>query len=322
MSSSLPEENEVLEYFSSLSNWGRWGVDDEVGTLNLVTDAKRAQAARLVRLGRVVSCAWDIETGHRPDDVGAPPQRYMLGTGQGLGDPARVPPPGAVPGDRQAGATEFLGMAYHGYRITHLDALSHISWDARMYNDRPAELVTVAHGATVLDVRRARTGIVTRGILLDAAGHRGIPWLEPDEFVTPAEVGAMLASRDLRAEAGDALLLRTGYGRKLLERGPDALGAGHAGWHASCLPWLHRNGIALIAADHSVDAVPSGYPHLRTPVHAIGISTIGIWLMDCCDLEPLAVACEELGTWEFQFVVAPLPFTGATGSPVNPLALF
>jgi kynurenine formamidase len=322
MVSPLPDEDEILGYFTTLSNWGRWGAGDERGTLNLVTDARRAHAARLVRRGHVVSCAWDIDTGHRPDDIGAPPQRYMLGTGQGLADPARVQPKGAVAGDRQAGASEFLGMAYHGFRITHLDALSHISWDARMYNDRPAELVTVSHGATALDVRAAREGIATRGVLVDAARHRGAPWLEPGDFVTPDVVEAILATAGLRAEEGDALFLRTGYGRKLRERGPDAIGAGHAGWHAACLPWLHHNGVALIAADNSVDAVPSGYPHLRTPVHAIGIAAMGLWLIDNCDLEALAQTCEEAGTYEFQLIVAALPFAGATGSPVNPICLF
>lgn len=321
MATSLPTEDEVIGYFTTLSNWGRWGADDERGTLNFIDDTKRVRSAALARLGRVISCAWDIDTDHRTDDIGAPPQRYMLGTGQGLLDPGRVYPPGGPTGDLQAGASEFLGMAYHGYRITHLDALSHISWDARMYNDRPAEQVTVAHGATVLDVRAARSGIVTRGILIDAARHRNVSWLEPPDCVTASDLEEILTQIGLVPEKGDALLLRTGHGRRLIELGPDRPGSPHSGWHASCLPWLHRNGVALIAADHSVDVVPSGYGRVRTPVHAVGIAAMGLWLVDNCNLERLADECERAGSFEFQLIVAPMPFVGATGSPVNPIAL-
>lgn len=319
----LPSEADVLEYFETLSNWGRWGDDDVLGTLNLITAEKRVAASRLVRHGRVVSCSWDIDTRLQADDVTAPPMRWMITTGQGLADEHRLLPEAILPTDRQAGVSEFLGLVYHGYRITHLDALSHIFWDRKMYNGHPSELVSSSHGATVHAVTNARQGIITRGLLLDVPAHRGAAWLEPGEFVTPDEIEDILKNAGVEAQEGDALLLRTGYGRRRLEQGPDHVhSAGRAGWHASCLPWFHRHGVALIAADVAADVIPSGYSGVRIPIHAVGIAAMGLWLLDNCNLEPLADACRELESAEFEFVVAPIPFVGATGSPVNPLAVF
>lgn len=319
----LPTEEEVLDYFSTLSNWGRWGDDDVLGTLNLISDAKRVSASRLVRTGRVVSCSWEIQTGIQRDEMAHPPMRYMVGTGQGLGDEYRSLPHGLLPTDRQAGASEFLGMVFHGYQITHLDALSHIFWDHKMYNGKAAEMVNSHFGAEVHDVLSARLGVITRGIIIDAAKHRGVPWMEPGEFVTPDEIDDILRAAGIEAEEGDALLLRTGYSRRRTENGPDNVyQAGRAGWHAACLPWFHQHGISLIGADVAADVVPSGYDRVRIPIHAVAITAMGLWLLDNCNLEPLAQACDELGTSEFELMFAPLPFKGATGSPVNPLAVF
>ena len=134
---TVPTENEVLGYFDSLSNWDRWGTDDQLGTLNHITAAKRAAAAAEVRDGVVVSCAWDVDTIPRVDHIFGPAQRFMLGTGQGL--PAEP---------RGGGALEHIGLVYHGYTVTHLDALSHIFWDRRMYNGASADAVSSFLGAT------------------------------------------------------------------------------------------------------------------------------------------------------------------------------
>jgi kynurenine formamidase len=320
---TIPTEAEVLEYFDRLSNWGRWGDDDVLGTLNLITDEKRVQASRLVKRGVTVSCSWDLDTNLQADDVAGPPLRYMVTTGQGLGDEHRVLSHGLLPTDRQAGVVEFLGLVYHGYRVTHLDALSHIFWDAKMYNNVPAELVTASFGATAHAVTNVKGGIITRGVLIDVPKHRGVPWLEPGEFVTPDELDAVLASTNTTVGEGDAVLLRTGYGRRRLDNGPDrVLEVGRAGWQAGCLPWFHDHGVSFIAADTAQDVVPSGYDNVRIPIHAVGITAMGLWLLDNCNLEPLADTCGELGTYEFEIMLAPVPFVGATGSPVNPLAVF
>jgi kynurenine formamidase len=319
-----PTEEELLGYFTRLSNWGRWGPGDSLGTVNHITDSRRARAAALIRSGVTVSCARPIDPGPSADDGpdGVSPQRFMLRTGQGLADPGRVPRDGVATGDRQEGAAEYLGYAAHGYRITHLDGLSHIFWDRTMYNGRPAERVSAYRGAVEHDITAVRGGIVTRGILVDAARHRGVPWLEPGDGVTDAELRAILSATGITAGAGDALLLRTGYGRKRREQGADAPAAGHPGWHASCLPSLHEWDVSMVGADTAQDVVPSGYPALRLPVHAVGIVAMGMPLLDNADFEDLARQCELHRRWEFFFTLAPLPFAGSTSSAVNPLAIF
>jgi kynurenine formamidase len=192
-----------------------------------------------------------------------------------------------------------------------------------MYGGRPAGLVTRADGARHNAVTAAAQGIATRGVLLDVARLRGVDWLEPGEGVFPDELDAAEARAGVRVGRGDAVLLRTGYGRKKRERGPDRVqDVGRAGWHAACLPWLRERDVALIGADTAQDVHPCGYPGFRSPVHAIGIVAMGLWLLDNCDLEPLAEACARAGRCEFMLQVNPLRLAGVTGSPVNPIALF
>jgi kynurenine formamidase len=309
-----PSEAEVLAWFDSLSNWSRWGADDQLGTLNLVTPERRRRAAELVRAGIPVSCAWEIDPRPARDQAFGPPQRFMLATGQGLDEREAAA--------RWAGASEFIGLVFHGYSVTHLDALSHYFWDRTMYNGRPAAKVTSAQGATVHAMSALPDGVTTRGVLLDVARVREVRWLEPGEGVFPDDLEAAEQLAGVRVEAGDAVLLRTGYGARKHERGPDDVRAvGRAGWHAACLPWLHERDVALIGCDTAQDVHPSGYPSMRSPVHAIGIVAMGLWLLDNCDLEELAATCERLGRHEFQLQLAPLRIAGATGSPVNPIAL-
>ena len=319
-----PTEEELLGYFTRLSNWGRWGPDDNLGTVNHITDEHRARAAGLIRSGVAVSCARPITPGSSAEDgaTGIAPQRFMLRTGQGLADPDRVARDGIELSDRQEGAAEYLGYAAHGHRITHLDGLSHVFWDRMMYNGRPAERVSAHRGAVEHDITAVRGGIVTRGILVDAARHRDVPWLEPGDGVTDAELRAILSAAGLTAGPGDALLLRSGYGRKRQEQGADSPAAGCAGWHASCLPSLHEWDVSMVGADTAQDVVPSGYPAVRLPVHAVGIVAMGLPLLDNADFEDLARQCERHRRWEFFFMLAPLPFTGSTSSAVNPLAVF
>ena len=319
-----PTEEELLGYFTRLSNWGRWGPADSRGTVNHITDEHRARAGGLIRSGVAVSCARPVDPGPSADDgpQGIAPHRFMLRTGQGLADPGRVPRDGIAPGDRQEGAAEYLGYAAHGYRITHLDGLSHIFWDRMMYNGRPAERVSAHQGAAEHDITAVRGGIVTRGILVDAARHRNVPWLNPGDGVTGVELRAILSATGITVGPGDALLLRTGYGRKRREQGADPPAGGHPGWHASCLPSLHAWGVSMLGADTAQDVVPSGYPAVRLPIHAVGIVAMGMPLLDNADFEDLARQCELDQRWEFFFTLAPLPFAGSTSSAVNPLAVF
>ena len=320
-----PTEAEVLRWFESLSNWGRWGDNDQLGTLNLIDAGHRRKAAGMVVEGVSVSCAWDISTNLQVGDHFGPPQRHMLMTGEGLADPHRVTPPHPVPGvdlSRAAGAVEYFGCVFHGVNITHLDALSHVFWDRKSYNGKPAELVNAVFGATNLAVTGIRDGIFTRGVLIDVPALRMVDWLEPGEAIFPEDLEAAEKAQGVRVSTGDVVLLRTGYARRKRDQGAVPPQNGQAGWHAACLPWLHERGVAAIGCDTAQDVVPSGYAQLALPIHSIGIVAMGLWLLDNCDLEALAATCARLRRWEFCFTVAPLRIEGGTGSPVNPLAIF
>lgn len=316
-----PSDADVLGYVDELSNWGRWGQDDELGTLNLITAEARQRAAKLVREGLSVSCAWDIETAPHPDQLYGPPVRWMILSGQGGGD-----------GDTSEtaeslgrGAAEWFGLAFHGLSDTHLDAPSHKFWRGRMYNNRPAELVTSWSGARENAVTAAHDGIVSRGVLLDVAAVRERPWLEAPDGAHAADLDAAEQSEGVRVEAGDFVLLRTGGGLKRRERGRSDVardGIQESGWHADCLPWIYERDVAAIGADTAQDIYPNPYSGVGSPIHIVGLVSMGLWLLDNMDLEELAVTCNRLQRWEFYFSVAPLRIRGGTGSPVNPIAVF
>jgi kynurenine formamidase len=190
-----------------------------------------------------------------------------------------------------------------------------------MYNGRSHSLVDAATGSAWAAVTAAANGIVTRGVLLDVARVRGVPWLEPGEGVFPGDLEEAERRQGVRVRPGDAVLLRTGRGRVRHEGGA-AGGIAQAGWHASCLPWLHERGVAMIGADTPQDVQPSGYADVLMPVHAVSLVAMGLWMVDNCDLEACATTAAELGQWDFHLTVAPIRFTGTSGSPVNPIATF
>ena len=175
---TIPTEQEVLGWFDSLSNWGRWGDDDELGTLNLITDAKRKQAAGLVSEGITVTCSRLLVPEIAPDVTSIPPLHYMVNTGE------------TAPSEGGGGSSDFLGVSYHGLTITHLDSLCHQFWNGKMYNGKAASLVTSAEKATVGAIDNAKNGVITRGVLLDIAAVKGKDWLDAGEPVFTADLEA------------------------------------------------------------------------------------------------------------------------------------
>lgn len=307
VSPRVPPQEEVLGYIPKVNNWGRWGRDDQLGTLNLITSKKRVQAASLVKDGLAVSCSRLITT-EIAADVTAPFQHFMTGVGQGV--------------TGQGGSSDFYGMNYHGYYYTHLDSLCHIFYDGLMYNGRSASLVTTREFAKANSVDAVHAGVVTRGVLLDITKVRKVKWMEPGQGIFPEDLEAAEKAGNVRVEEGDALLVRTGFWRFRTESGAIAPGKGRPGLHAACLPWLHRRGVALIASDAVNDLTPSGYPDLNLPMHQIGIVRMGLWLVDNGNFDELAATCEAKERREFMFMLSPLRVAGGTGSPANPLAVF
>ena len=316
MSAQIPSEQEVLGYFDKLSNWGRWGDDDEHGTLNLLSNEKTLQAVSLVREGATVSCSrtvtWTPEADHM-----STPLHFMLESGEGWasGDKVTNRPSQA--------ATDFFGMAFHGYHITHMDSLAHFFWQGKMYNGRPPHLVSTGLGATVESIELAKNGIATRGVMVDVPMIRGVDWVERGEGVMPEDILAAEERCGFRIEEGDVLLVRTGNLHRRNVEGPvNPREAGSPACQAACLPLFHERGIAVLGSDTGNDVMPSQYSSMSNPIHQVGIVAMGLWILDNPNLEELAAACQERNRWEFMLTINPLRLFNTTGSPVNPIAIF
>ena len=313
--SEIPSEAQVLEWMSSLSNWGRWGEEDQKGCLNLISESNRLKAAALVKDGSTVSCARPITTEIQPD-TSFQVQRYMVDSGEGR----ETDPP-----ERRLvrrGASEFIGMVFHGQTITHIDALSHYSWQGKLYNGKPANLITSREGAQSHSIEVASQGIVTRGVLLDIPLLRGKDWLEPNEPVMPEDLEAAEGLEGVNVDEGDILLVRTGNYKMRLETGRVPNTQPMTACQVACTPWFKERGVAMLGTDTSNDIRPSHYATVTAPLHTVSLVTLGMWLIDNANLEDLADKCRQLGRYEFMLSLGPLIMRNVTGSPVNPIAIF
>lgn len=305
----LPTRQEVLSYLRERRNWGRWGKDDEVGAINLITAEKRVKAAALVRSGRSVSLSRDFPKTPGPGNA-YPAQHWMKTVPRGTG----------------GFSADFYGIYYHGVASTHLDALCH-TWDEHgMWNGRdPAREITF-EGATFGSVDRWSNGIITRGVVLDVPKHRGVPYVSQERPVHGWELEEIAKAQGVTLEPGDAIAVYSG--RELWQAAhpdrpygnPFTTGAvERPGLHASCLPFLRDHDVAVLVWD-MMDLMPNGYD-IPWSVHG-AIFAYGVALLDNALLQPLADACTAEGRYEFMLIIAPLKVVGGTGSPANPIALF
>lgn len=290
---------------TELSNWGRWGKDDQVGTINLITPAKRRQAAALVKEGFSVSLARDAET-EKAADVATPYEHVMLGVGS----------------DR-------IGVAFHGQAHTHLDSLAHVFVDGKGYNGyAPVEAeVKRAGGHARNSIHNLKNGVLTRGVLIDIPRLKGVPYLEPDAPIYVEDLEAWEKKTGVKVAAGDALFIRTGRWARRAAVGPWDVGSGASGkrpgLHPSVLPWLKQRDIALLGSDVPQSFNPGGASAaLAHASHNFPLAIMGVHLFDNVDLEAVAEAAAARNRWEFLLTAAPLPIRGGTGSPVNPIATF
>lgn len=306
---TLITDDELPAVFEAVSNWGRWGADDERGTVNLVTPEVTARAAAEIREGTVVGFG-SIDLSGSFASAEPPTRHVMLKDGEDVAE-------------GYASATDFVGIDYHGVHTSHLDALCHVFYDGRMYNDRPAGLVR-STGAEANTIQAFRDGIATRGVLLDIPAVRDTAFVEPLSPVVPDELDAALAAQDTDIRAGDALFVYVGRSARRAAIGSDFVdGALHvAGLDASCLPWLHERDIAILGSDGANDALPRTAGAERVPVHVGAIVYMGLPLIDNAALDDLADASRERSRWDFFAAIAPLAIGGGTGSPVNPMAIF
>jgi kynurenine formamidase len=217
-------------------------------------------------------------------------------------------------------SAEVVGCASHGVTVTHVDALSHFRVDGRGYNDQPAAAESEESRGRA-DRDPLRDGVVTRGVLVDVAAMRERRWLEAGDRIEPEDMERWERAHDVRVTEGDALLVRTGWARRRAELGSYPERKHRPGLAAPMLPWLRERGVAMVASDAAHDAIPSGLSRMPMPVHTVGLVAMGLWLLDNGDFDRLAEACAARNRWSFLFMAAPPRFAGATGTPVNPIAI-
>ena len=213
-------------------------------------------------------------------------------------------------------------MVFHGQTITHIDALSHYSWQGKLYNGKPANLITSREGAQSHSIEVASQGIVTRGVLLDIPLLKGKDWLEPNEPVMPEDLEAAEELEGVNVDEGDILLVRTGNYKMRLETGRVPNTQPMTACQVACTPWFKERGVAMLGTDTSNDIRPSHYATVTAPLHTVSLVTLGMWLIDNANLEDLADKCRQLGRYEFMLSLGPLIMRNVTGSPVNPIAIF
>lgn len=295
-----------------LSNWGRWGAEDELGQANFITPEKVLQATALVTEGITVSMAHDVV---QADEVESPDTSAVLNR-----EVLRVSPTGASDRYQYSGS-------YHGTIHSHLDSLDcHIMYEGSGYNGVTWEEVEAADGCPRGSIHAHRNGIVTRGILFDATllpgKDNGNGWVEPGTAITYDDLVALEEIQGVTVEPGDIIFLHTGRWTRREALGPWPTSEGVAGYHADVAYFLKERGVAMIGHDMWNDVSPSGVGDVFLPLHSLALVSLGVSIFDNLDFTELAETAKELGRYEFMFMASPLRIEKGMGSPLNPLALF
>ena len=300
----LVTQAEYDRWQTELSNWMRWGKDDELGTLNLITPVKRRAAVALVKEGVTVSLASNVQM-EKGVDVPCPADWGMLTASE-------------------EGATDRIAFpCIHGAGTTHLDSFEHRFFGGKMWNGYSVSgLVTKEGGAARNSVLTMKDGIVTRAVLYDIPRLKRVPYLEPGTRIFPEDLEAWERKAGVKVGPGDALLIRWGRWARRSALGPWPIDEGAAGLDASVIPWLKKRDIALLGWE-TPGYMPQPAGDLpRLAVHDFVLTILGVHLLERADFEALSQAASSRNRWEFMLSIAPLAIPKGTGSPVNPIAMF
>ena len=307
---TLTTEADYQRALKELSNWGRWGADDEIGAANLITTAKRKQALALAKEARPISLAHDVAQEKAADTPNILERTIVA-----------VSPTGST--DRY----QYSGT-YHGVAHSHLDALDcHMMVDGKGYNGRPMEDIAATGGCPKGNINALKDGVVTRGILFDATRLPGKAtpqgWLEPGTAIHHADLEALEKIERVKVSPGDVILLYTGRWKRRAALGAWPNTSGFAGYHADVAYFLKDRGVSFIGCDGPNDVSPTGLPpSVNNPLHRLALVAMGVDIFDNLDFERAAEEASRLNRYEFLFVASPLRIDKGTGSPLNPLAIF
>jgi kynurenine formamidase len=315
-------------------NWGRWGDDDELGTLNFITAEKVAAAAGLVKKGKVISLSGDFGSSgpqgafqFRQNPV------HVMTVDGGDANTLVQYAPGWL---RNSVARELSSFFVDNpFRFnddmivmplqaaTQWDALSHVYYEDKLYNGFPADSVT-SFGAFHCGIDKVDAkGVTSRGVLLDVVAHRGADvFCGPGKPITPAELDDIAAKQGVTIGRGDIVVVHTGWWTRFLTTGDGAEAGSGLDW--TCASWLHDHDVAAVAADNLMVEDPdpaNGVQGTFLPMHMLCLRDMGLMLGEYWDLTGLAADCAADGVYEFQLIAPPLKVIGAVGAPVSPIAI-
>lgn len=315
--STASAEDEKLASFNAMfdriSNWGRWGPEDQLGTLNLITPEKRRNAANLVQAGLTASLARNMDK--KPNPINFAPIKHM----PFLFEPEAL---GIDPSEAQEAAGDVFEINYHGFSHTHLDAVNHFARNGKMYNGYPFKL-TKSGGFADLGIEHIGVnGIVSRGVLVDFPALTGKDYIPAGTRLTAADLEAWEAKSGVKIGSGDVLLIRTGRWQEVAARGYWPFADKAAGLDYTVAEWLKARNVAAIGCDGVSDVMPSGVPTKLNPLHELVIVGLGMPIFDNMDLDRLAAEMARLNRSTFLFSATPIRVEGATGAPLNPIAVY
>jgi kynurenine formamidase len=305
-SSATPAD--YARWRNEFKNWGRWGPDDQRGASNLITAAKVRDAANLVKAGVVVSLAHPVPQQQAAD---VPAASVFNRTTTAVTDAITV---------------DSFQVSYHGLAVAHMDAFCHFFADGQMYNGYPvAANVSKEGGCAKGDIMAWKDGVVARAVLYDIPRLKGVDWLEPGTPVTRADLEAWEKKSGVKAGPGDVVLLYVGRWKRRAAQGPWA--GTVAGYHADTIPFIKQRDVAFLGHDFNIDWSPrpgwgsaEGVPNM--PIHQAALNWMGVGIVENLDLEQAVETARRLNRFDFMVTFAPLPVERATGSPVNPVAIF
>jgi kynurenine formamidase len=308
----------IRETGRRLSNWGRWGAEDQRGTLNFITPESIRHAASLVKTGRTIRLGlnYDVDGPQIPSPSGRFNPIHVMTRHAGDAECCAEPAPLHF-----GYADDIVTMPLQC--STQWDGLAHIFYDQKIYNGYASNTV-LGGGATKNGIELLCDGVVGRGVLLDVARFKGTDILPPGHVITAPELDACAAAQNVAIRPGDILLVRTGTMRRLLAGDkPGYMNqSANPGLGFQTLDWIRRIQIAALACDnYAVEVRPSEVEGIRLPFHHVAIRDMGLLLGEIFNFEDVSAACAADGVYEFLFTGSPLPITGAVGSPVNPLAI-
>ena len=307
---SIATEADYQRALKELSNWGRWGNDDELGAANLITPAKRKQALALAKEGRPISLAHDVAQEKAADAPNILERTLNNVTPAGTSD-----------------RYQYTGT-YHGVVHSHLDAVDcHMMVDGKGYNGRSMDDIKAAGGCPKGNINALKDGVVTRAILFDATRLPGKAtsqgWLEPGTAIHREDLEALEKMEHVKVSQGDVILLYTGRWKRRASLGPWPNTTGFAGYYADVAYFLKERGVSFIGCDGPNDVSPTGLPpSVTNPLHRLALVAMGVGIFDNLDFERAAEQARKLNRYEFLFTAAPLRIEMGTGSPLNPLAVF